>query len=407
MPATSAEAIAAATPVGGLSQSGERRPVGRPPGLRALGANPAPVSPGLSAQPLTSQDSNSVVEVSGDAAMAATNEDSTKRPAEAPEPGPMRARTGGSTECAAVAAPVRGAGSGGPGVGDGGDNMLERLAELASDKSSAKTLAGIMPRMQAVETAQQACNNDISLLKKGQAEIIQQLEEMKHRAASSSSTTASAGPGLDVWRNQQQQGSDYQPSTIELKGFASFETVNTAGIEYTILLAWLDRFSKVAPKELVDKFDMEYSKGEQYQGGWPRYLAVKLKLRNPIKQYQGRELCREMREVFLNDAGANEGALQLNNITLTAHAEISPERKPIKVALGRAMAGLRTFGIDTQKCVRATFPRSRPYITTLWDMTSHPPDIVANLHPAGWEIMPIPMRKLCGAEPDVILAAMR
>ena len=416
-----AEGAAAAIPV----PAGERRPVGRPPGLRALGAGPVPVSPNLSAQPLTSQNSNSVEEPSGDARMEATNAGSTKRPVEDVDEGhDVRGVAGATRGSAAVAAPP---GGGGPpfaatftptlaipspaspaavvGAGNA-DTLLERMAELASDKSAAKTLAGIMPRMEAVEIAQKTCANDIDVLKQGQTEIIKQLQDMKTRAASSASTTVSSGAGLDVWRNQQQQGSDYQPSTIEIKGFANFDNVNTAGIEFMTLLQWIDRFTSLAPKEMVERFDIEYSKGEQYQGGWPRYLAIKLKLRDPIKGYHGRELCRELREIFLTDASAN-GAMQLNNVTLNAYAETSPERKPIKVALGRAMAGLRSFGIDTQKNVRATFPRSGPYITTLWDMTAHPPDVVANLHPAGWEIMPIQMRKLCGSEPDVILAAMR
>ena len=153
-------------------------------------------------------------------------------------------------------------------------------------------------------------------------------------------------------------------------------------------------------------FDLEYSKGEEYQGGWPRYLAVKLKLRKPVSQHQGREICREMREIFLTDSSQN-GVLQLNNFTLTAYAEVSPERKPIKIALGRAMAGLRSFGVDTHRQVRATFPRSGPYITTLWNMSAHPPDIFANLHPTGWQLLPQQARQLCGKEPEEILNVMR
>ena len=385
-PATSAEVLAASTPI----PSGERRPVGRPPGLRALGAGPNPVTPNLSAQPLASQN----IDEPPDAAMEATNAGSTKRLVE---------DVGDATRGAAAGPRMP---PNANGTGDGGaDTLLERMAELASDKSAAKTLAGIMPRMEAVEAAQRTCASDIDTLKQGQAEIIKQLQDMKTRAASSASTTASGGMGTDAWRNQQ-QGSDYQPSTIEIKGFANFDNVNTAGIEFATLIQWIERFASLAPRELVDRFDIEHSKGEQYQGGWPRYLAVKLRLRDPMRQFHARELCRELKEVFLTDAG-QDGAMQLNNITLNAYAEISPERKPIKIALGRAMAGLRSFGIDTHKNVRATFPRSGPYITTLWDMSAHPPDIIGNLHPAGWEIMPTQMRKLCDAEPEAILAAMR
>ena len=297
-----------------------------------------------------------------------------------------------------------GAGTGVAASVDPAEAMMQRMAELAADKSSAKTLAGVMPKIDNIEKLVTAQGQDLAELHNAQKQMRIELDRMK--SAPSMTTRAPSSGASDIgagaWANYNSRiptdGNNFMPEKLEIRGFAQYKTLGTNGIPWAMLLKWIEDLTAKAPQEITKRFDLVKSVDPQFQGDWPLYLMIRLKLTTPLASHVAHELAREVGEWLALNAQSGDD-MKLRGQLLFAKPEIAPERRPIRKALGKAMEAFEMRGIQTKRQMKATFP-SGQYLLELWSMAHPQPTVVARLHPTGWQLMLEDCEKLIGSKID-------